>query len=96
MLDWSGALCLQHDAGVELLRRSPVVHTPELDRAPAPSFEADDHVQLLPILRAEVVFGHLPSTETFRSTMKSFPCQRPLISTSPPPSTFWVTFRPSL
>ena len=53
---------MRNDSGVELLRRSPVVHAPELECAPPPSFEVDDHVQLLPILRAEVVFGDFPST----------------------------------
>src|SRR3989442_11708875 len=38
------------------------VPPPELDRAPAPCFEADDHVQLPPILRAKVVLRDLPST----------------------------------
>src|SRR5205807_4152023 len=50
---------------VELLRlwrgRRGVVHAPEIDRATATRVDADDHEELLPVLGAEVVLGHLPA-----------------------------------
>src|SRR3989454_5304990 len=49
----------------QLLRRSPVVHAPELDRATAPSIGLDDHEEVLAVLRSEIVLGHLPATRYF-------------------------------
>src|SRR5438128_5278511 len=45
-----------------LLRGRSVVHAPELERATPPALELDDHVQLLPVLGAEIVLGDLPAT----------------------------------
>src|SRR5204863_7625577 len=47
---------------MQLLRRRPVVHPPEFDRAAPSALELDDHIQLLPVLRAEVVLRDLPAT----------------------------------
>src|SRR5438552_2167243 len=47
---------------MQLLRRRPVVHPPEFDRAAPSALELDDHIQLLPGLRAEVVLRDLPAT----------------------------------
>src|SRR5712691_9462793 len=85
------------------LFRSCVVHPPELDRAPAPCFEADDHVQLPAILRAKVVLRDLPSTRdlAFDDEVVSLPATFCLdiaaafflLGDLP---AVWVTFRPSL
>src|SRR2546421_651044 len=47
---------------MQLLRRRPVVHPPEFDRAAPSALELDDHIQLLPVLRAEIVLRNLPAT----------------------------------
>src|SRR5256885_179353 len=47
---------------MQLLRRRPVVHPPEFDRAAPSTLELDDHIQLLPVLRAEIVLRTLPAT----------------------------------
>src|SRR5438309_11930266 len=47
---------------MQLRRRRPVVHPPEFDRAAPSAVELDDHIQLLPVLRAEVVLRDLPAT----------------------------------
>src|SRR3989475_2140524 len=47
---------------MQLLRRRPVEHPPEFDRAAPSALELDDHIQLLPVLRAEIVLRNLPAT----------------------------------
>src|SRR5690348_10968505 len=39
-----------------------IVHAPELERAAPSALELDDHIQLLPVLRAEIVLRDLPAT----------------------------------
>src|SRR5256884_5634364 len=47
---------------MQLLPRRSIVHAPELEGAAPSALELDDHIQLLPVLRAEVVLRDLPAT----------------------------------
>src|SRR5256886_15167920 len=58
--------CARGQTGLDrLFRRSAVVHAPKLDRATAPSLGLDDHEEVLAVLRAEIVLGHLAATRCF-------------------------------
>src|SRR3989441_9921917 len=47
---------------MQLLHRRSIVHAPELERAAPSALELDDHIQLLPVLRAEIVLRDFPAT----------------------------------
>src|SRR5881396_1032187 len=47
---------------MQLLHRHSIVHAPELEGAPSSALELDDHIQLLPVLRAEIVLRDFPAT----------------------------------
>src|SRR5438128_2609388 len=46
---------------MQLLHRRSIVHAPELEGAAPSALELDDHIQLLPVLRAEIVLRDLPA-----------------------------------
>src|SRR5438876_3444661 len=50
---------------MQLLHRRSIVHAPELEGAPSSALELDDYIQLLPVLRAEIVLRDLPATRDF-------------------------------
>src|SRR5438093_1137484 len=47
---------------MQLLHRHSIVHAPELEGAPSSALELDDHIQLLPVLRAEIFLRDFPAT----------------------------------
>src|SRR2546426_11973876 len=47
---------------MQLLPRRSIVPPPEFDRAAPSPLELDDHIQLLPVLRAEIVLRDFPAT----------------------------------
>src|ERR1041385_1783356 len=53
--------CSNEIRRLSIYRRS-IVHAPELEGAPSSALELDDHIQLLPVLRAEIVLRDLPAT----------------------------------
>src|SRR6266705_5914337 len=46
---------------MQLLHRRYIVNAPELEGAAPSALELDDHIQLLPVLRAEIVLRDLPA-----------------------------------